>query len=69
MGNVFINFSPAVSNAASKAMRQTIRGWRMQLKSDVGIDDLSRMFNPWYEAGLTTTDAFTNRNSTLCYAI
>ena len=45
-GKCFINFSPAVSNAASKAMRQTIRGWRMQLKSDVGIDDLSRMFNP-----------------------
>lgn len=45
-GKCFINFSPAVSNAASKEMRQTIRGWRMQLKSDVGIDDLSRMFNP-----------------------
>ena len=45
-GKCFINFSPAVSNAASKAMRQTIRGWRMQLKSDVGIDDLSRMINP-----------------------
>jgi RNA-directed DNA polymerase len=45
-GKCFINFSPAVSNAASKAMRQTIRGWRMQLKPDLGIDDLSRMFNP-----------------------
>jgi RNA-directed DNA polymerase len=45
-GKYFINFSPAVSNAASKAMRQTIRGWRMQLKPDLEIDDLSRMFNP-----------------------
>jgi RNA-directed DNA polymerase len=45
-GKCFINFSPAVSNAASKAMRQTIRSWRMQLKSDLKIDDLSRMFNP-----------------------
>ena len=45
-GKCFINFSPAVSNAASKAMRQTIRGWRMQLRSDLKIDDLSRMFNP-----------------------
>jgi RNA-directed DNA polymerase len=35
-----------VSNTASKAMRQTIRGWRMHLKPDLGIDDLSRMFNP-----------------------
>jgi RNA-directed DNA polymerase len=45
-GKCFINFSPAVSNAASKAMRQKIQGWRIHLKSDVGIDDLSRMFNP-----------------------
>jgi RNA-directed DNA polymerase len=45
-GKCFINFSPAVSNTASKTMRQTIRGWRMQLKPDLGIDDLSRMFNP-----------------------
>jgi RNA-directed DNA polymerase len=44
-GKYFINFTPAVSNEACKAMRQTIRGWRMQLKSDKAIDDLSKMFN------------------------
>ncbi|MGG4070887.1 group II intron reverse transcriptase/maturase [Bacillus tropicus] len=44
-GKHFINFTPAVSNKACKAMRQTIRGWRMHLKPDVAIDDLSRMFN------------------------
>jgi RNA-directed DNA polymerase len=44
-GKYFINFTPAVSNKASKAMRQTIRQWRMHLKPDVEIDDLSRMFN------------------------
>ncbi|WP_376769470.1 group II intron maturase-specific domain-containing protein [Paenibacillus plantarum] len=44
-GKLFINFTPAVSNKACKAMRQTIRGWRMHLKPDVAIDDLSRMFN------------------------
>lgn len=44
-GKYFINFTPAVSNKACKAMRQTIRGWRMHLKPDIGIDDLSRMFN------------------------
>ena len=42
----FINFTPAVSNKAKKAMRQTIRGWRMHLKPDKEIEDLSRMFNP-----------------------
>jgi hypothetical protein len=31
---VYVNFSPAVSRDALKAMRQTIRGWRVQLKND-----------------------------------
>ena len=31
-GRVYVNFSPAVSRRdALKAMRQTIRGWRVQL--------------------------------------
>jgi RNA-directed DNA polymerase len=45
-GKYFINFSPAVSNAACKTMRQTIRGWRIHRKVDKDIEDLSRMFNP-----------------------
>ena len=45
-GKHFINFTPAVSNKAKKAMRQTIRGWRMHLKPDKSIEDLSRIFNP-----------------------
>jgi len=45
-GKHFINFTPAVSNKAKKAMRQTIRGWRMHLKPDKTLEDLSRMFNP-----------------------
>ena len=27
-------------------MRQTIRSWRLHLRSDKTLDDLSRMFNP-----------------------
>ena len=42
----FINFTPAVSNKASKAMRQTIRSWRFHLKVDRSLEDLARMFNP-----------------------
>jgi RNA-directed DNA polymerase len=45
-GRVYVNFSPAVSRDALKAMRQTIRGWRLQLKSDKSLADLSAMFNP-----------------------
>jgi RNA-directed DNA polymerase len=45
-GKYFVNFSPAVSNKAKKKMRQTLRSWRMHLRSDKELEDLSRMFNP-----------------------
>ena len=45
-GKYFINFTPAVSNKSCKAMRQVIRGWRIHLKPDKELIDISRMFNP-----------------------
>lgn len=45
-GKYFINFTPAASNKACKAMRQTIRNWRIHLKPDKELVDISRMFNP-----------------------
>jgi RNA-directed DNA polymerase len=45
-GKCFITFTPGVSNKAAKAMRQTIHGWRIHLKPDKALEDLSRMFNP-----------------------
>jgi RNA-directed DNA polymerase len=45
-GKYFINFSPAVSNSAAKAMRQKTRSWGLQRRSDKSLEDLSRMFNP-----------------------
>ena len=45
-GKFFVSFLPAVSNKAAKAMRETIHDWRMHLKPDKSIEDLSRMFNP-----------------------
>jgi RNA-directed DNA polymerase len=44
-GEVFLNFSPAMSQRAAKAMRDEIRSWRIKLRSDRSIEDLSRMFN------------------------
>jgi RNA-directed DNA polymerase len=44
-GKYFINFSPAISNQAAKAIRQEVRSWRLQLRSDKDLDDLARMFN------------------------
>jgi RNA-directed DNA polymerase len=45
-GRFFINFSPAVSNTAAKAIRDTFRSWNLPRRSDKAIEDLSRMFNP-----------------------
>lgn len=45
-GKFFVNFTPAVSNKAMKAMRQEIHDWRIHLKPDKDLKDLSNMFNP-----------------------
>jgi RNA-directed DNA polymerase len=45
-GRLYVNFSPAVSRDAIKAMRQTVRGWHLQLKCDKSLSDLSNMFGP-----------------------
>jgi len=45
-GKFFINFTPGVSNKAAKAMCNKIRNWRIHLKPDRSINDLSRMLNP-----------------------
>lgn len=44
-GRVYVNFAPAVSREALQAMRQTIRGWHVQLRSDCELADLSAQFN------------------------
>ena len=44
-GKHFINFTPALSNKAAKAIRQTVRDWKLDLRSDKSLEDLSRMFN------------------------
>lgn len=46
------HFSPAVSDKATKAMRQTIRSWRLPLRSDNTLDALSQMFHPILRGGV-----------------
>ncbi len=43
---VYVNFVPAVSRDALKAMRQTTRSWHLQLMCDRELPDLAAMFNP-----------------------
>ena len=45
-GKFFVNFSPGVSNTATKAIRATIRDWQLSCRVDKTINDLARMFNP-----------------------
>ena len=45
-GKFFVNFSPGVSTAATKAIRERIRAWQLGCRVDRWIDDLARMFNP-----------------------
>ncbi len=44
-GKFFTNFLPAISEKAKKAIRKEVRGWRLQLKVDKDLWDISKMFN------------------------
>jgi RNA-directed DNA polymerase len=44
-GKHFVNFTPAVSDEAAKAIRKEIRGWKLHERSDKTLGDLARMFN------------------------
>lgn len=45
-GKHFVNFTPAISNKSKKSIRQKVRSWKLQLKAEKDINDLSNMFNP-----------------------
>jgi hypothetical protein len=45
-GKTFVNFSPGMSNRAAKAIRQTMRDWKLDCRIDKRIDDLAKIFNP-----------------------
>lgn len=45
-GRVVTRFTPAIARSAAKALRQEVRSWRLQVKSDKSLEDLSRRFNP-----------------------
>jgi RNA-directed DNA polymerase len=45
-GKYFVSFLPAISNKAAKAIRQRVHDWRIHLRPDKSLTDLSRIFNP-----------------------
>jgi Group II intron, maturase-specific domain len=44
-GTYAVNFLPAVSNDAMKAMGQKLRSWRINRRSDKSLDDLAHFCN------------------------
>lgn len=44
-GKFFTNFLPAIADKAKKAIRKEVRSWRLQLKADKTLKDISNMFN------------------------
>jgi len=57
-GKTFVNFSPAVSAKATKSIRQEVRSWNLQLRSDKALDDLARMFNAMIRGWVNYYGAF-----------
>ena len=45
-GKYFVNFTPAVSDDARKAISREIRSWHITRRSDKSLSDLAAMFNP-----------------------
>ncbi|WP_449354823.1 group II intron maturase-specific domain-containing protein [Virgibacillus natechei] len=45
-GKYFVNFTPAISNKSKKSIRQKVREWKLQLKAEKDLKDISNMFNP-----------------------
>lgn len=44
-GKYFLNFLPAISDKAKKSIRKEVRSWKLQLKVDKSLEDISNMFN------------------------
>jgi RNA-directed DNA polymerase len=44
-GKHFVNFTPAISNKSKKSIRQKVRDWKLQLRAEKDLTDLSNIFN------------------------
>lgn len=45
-GELFVSFTPAISNAASQTLRAMMRSWKLPKRSERDLNDLSRRYNP-----------------------
>ena len=45
-GNLFVSFSPAVSDKAAKAMREVVRRWQLHHRGDLALETIARWTRP-----------------------
>jgi RNA-directed DNA polymerase len=45
-GELFVSFTPAVSDKAAKSLRQRIRRWRLHRRNDLALEDLAQWTRP-----------------------
>ena len=45
-GKFFVGFNPAISTKAAKRIRLTIKRWRVHLRSDLSLKEISKLFSP-----------------------
>lgn len=45
-GQFFVGFSPAISTKAAKRIRLTMRRWKVQLRSDLSLEEIAKTFSP-----------------------
>ncbi len=57
-GKAFVNFSPAISDKAAKAIRAEIRSWSIGKRSDKTLTDLANMFNATVRGWINYYGAF-----------
>lgn len=57
-GKTFVNFSPAISDKAAKAVRAEIRSWHIGKRSDKTLTDLANMFNATVRGWISYYGAF-----------
>ena len=62
-----VSFSPAASDKALKAIRQTVRSWTLHERSDKTLDDLARMFNASIRGWINYYGSSTSRRFTRPY--
>lgn len=46
-GNLFVSFAPAISDKAAKAIRQSMRRWKLHHRNDLALAEIARWTQPF----------------------